>query len=50
VDHVDQRVVLAGCGLTTLVYAVGWWVATRRLDLSDDGGPDAAPPLAGQPS
>lgn len=31
VDAVDGRVVLAGCGLTTLVYAVGWWLATRRL-------------------
>ncbi|MDG4789640.1 MFS transporter [Micromonospora sp. WMMD1102] len=31
VDHVDQRVVLAGCGLTTLLYALGWWFATRRL-------------------
>jgi hypothetical protein len=27
--------VLAGCGLVTLVYAVGWRVATRRLSLSD---------------
>ncbi|MBE1484817.1 MFS transporter [Plantactinospora soyae] len=42
VDHVDQRVVLAGCGLTTLVYAVGWWVATRRLDLSGEQGPETA--------
>ncbi|GIG89384.1 MFS transporter [Plantactinospora endophytica] len=39
VDHVDQRVVLAGCGLTTLLYALGWWVATRRLDPSDDQDP-----------
>jgi MFS family permease len=35
VDLVDERVVLAGCGLVTLVYAVGWRVATRRLSLSD---------------
>ncbi|MBF9133656.1 MFS transporter [Plantactinospora sp. S1510] len=49
VDHVDQRVVLAGCGLTTLVYAVGWWVATRRLDLSGEEGPEANPQPAGQP-
>lgn len=35
VDQVDERVVLAGCGLVTLVYAVGWRIATRRLTLSD---------------
>ncbi|WBB79455.1 MFS transporter [Micromonospora sp. WMMD882] len=35
VDSVDERVVLAGCGLTTVVYAVGWRIATRRLSLSD---------------
>ncbi|MEU8183882.1 MFS transporter [Micromonospora sp. NPDC049044] len=35
VDVVDERVVLAGCGLITLVYAVGWRIATRRLTLSD---------------
>lgn len=34
VDHVDERVVIAGCGLVTVVYAAGWWVATRRLDRS----------------
>ncbi|ROT31577.1 MFS transporter [Micromonospora sp. HM5-17] len=38
VDHVDERVVLAGCGLVTVVYAVGWWAATRRLDMSDERG------------
>ena len=35
VDVVDERVVLAGCGLITLVYAVGWRIATRRLSLTD---------------
>ncbi|MBQ0901779.1 MFS transporter [Micromonospora sp. U21] len=35
VDVVDERVVLAGCGLVTLVYAVGWRIATRRLSLTD---------------
>jgi len=49
VDHVDQRVVLAGCGLTTLVYAIGWWVATRRLDLTDDGSTDPPPATAPAP-
>ncbi|MEE6257697.1 MFS transporter [Plantactinospora sonchi] len=45
VDHVDERVVVAGCGLVTVVYAVGWWVATRRLDMSDErsDGRDAGP-------
>jgi MFS family permease len=50
VDHIDERVVLAGCGLTTLVYAVGWRIATRRLSLSDEPagspGESAAEPVA----
>ena len=50
VDHVDQRAVLAGCGLVTLSYAVGWRIATRRLALTDpqpcdgDGSPAAGTP------
>ncbi|PZG21084.1 MFS transporter [Micromonospora craterilacus] len=40
VDVVDVRVVLAGCGLVTLTYAVGWRIATRRLSLTT---PAAAP-------
>lgn len=35
IDTVDARVVLAGGGLVTLVYAVGWRIATRRLSLTD---------------
>ncbi|HEX5540227.1 MAG TPA: MFS transporter [Micromonospora sp.] len=35
VDHVDERVVLAGCGLVTLIYAIGWRIATRKLSLVD---------------
>ena len=31
VDLVDERVILAGCGLITLMYAIGWRIATRRL-------------------
>jgi MFS family permease len=31
VDHVDHAVVLAGCGLITVVYAAGWWLTTRRM-------------------
>ena len=34
VDRVDERVILAGCGLITLTYAVGWRIATRRLSLT----------------
>ena len=34
VDVVDERVVLAGCGLVTLTYAIGWRIATRRLSLT----------------
>jgi MFS family permease len=41
VDLVDEQVVLAGCGLVTVVYAVGWRLATRRLSLTDPV-PDAA--------
>jgi len=41
VDRVDERVVLAGCGLVTLVYAAGWRIATRRLTL-DEPAPEPA--------
>lgn len=40
VDFVDMRVILAGCGLVTLIYAVVWRVATRKLSLT--GGPATA--------
>ncbi|GIJ78166.1 Predicted arabinose efflux permease, MFS family [Micromonospora phaseoli] len=39
VDVVDERVVLAGCGLVTLTYAIGWRVATRNLSLSAPAAP-----------
>lgn len=35
VDQIDERIVVAGCALTTMVYAIGWRLATRRLSLSD---------------
>jgi MFS family permease len=35
VDHVDERAILAGCGLITLLYAIGWRTATRGLSLTD---------------
>jgi MFS family permease len=34
VDFVDERVILAGCGLITLTYAIGWRIATRKLSLA----------------
>lgn len=44
VDRVDERVILAGCALITLTYAVGWRIATRNLSLTD---PVEDQPLAG---
>ncbi|MFD2768278.1 MFS transporter [Micromonospora eburnea] len=35
VDQVSERTVLAGCGLVTVVYAVVWRFATRRLSLAE---------------
>lgn len=44
IDVVDQRVVLAGGGLVTLVYAIGWRVATRHLSLTEPvAEPESAP-------
>jgi MFS family permease len=40
VDLVDERVILAGCGLVTLTYAVVWRIATRKLSLT--GAPKLA--------
>jgi MFS family permease len=34
VDRVNERFILAGCGLVTLTYAIGWRIATRRLALT----------------
>jgi MFS family permease len=34
VDFVDERAILIGCGLITLIYAVGWRIATRGLSLA----------------
>jgi hypothetical protein len=50
VDRVDERVILVGCGLITLVYAIGWRIATRHLSLAEttpadsDGPPDPSVP------
>jgi MFS family permease len=37
VDVVDERILIAGCGATTLLYALGWRLATRRLALASTG-------------
>ena len=34
VDHVGMGVILSGCGLITLTYAVVWRLATRKLSLT----------------
>jgi len=33
VDVVDMKVILGACGLVTLLYAIGWRIATRGLSL-----------------
>jgi MFS family permease len=45
VDRVDERVILAGCALITLTYAIGWRIATRNLSLADPEPQEQ--PLAG---
>jgi hypothetical protein len=39
VDAVDPRVLVAGCGAVTLLYAAGWRIATARLNLSEPAHP-----------
>jgi len=48
VDHVDPRVILAGCGLVTLTYAIGWRVATRKLALRPASAMKQALPPPGE--
>ena len=36
VDRVDDRWILAGCGLVTLAYAIVWGLATRRLRFGEE--------------
>ncbi|WP_433827089.1 MFS transporter [Actinoplanes sp. CA-015351] len=44
IDHVDQRFVLAGCAAITLIYAIVWRIATRRLAAPRHSGiPDRDP-------
>lgn len=43
VDRVDERVILAGCALITLTYAIGWRIATRHLSLAEPGPADVSP-------
>ena len=44
VDHVDERIILAACGLITLTYAIGWRIATRHLSLTDPPPTDVPAP------
>jgi MFS family permease len=43
VDRVDDRVILAGGGLLTLTYAIGWRIATRGLTLGEPSAVDGRP-------
>jgi MFS family permease len=56
VDHVDTRLLIGSCGAVTMLYAVGWRLATRRLlsrrgaaDAPEEAVPDAAVPDAAVP-
>jgi MFS family permease len=43
VDSLEPRILVAGCGAITLLYAVGWRIATARLHRHADG--DISGPL-----
>jgi MFS family permease len=43
VDSLDSRVLLASCGAATLVYAIGWRIATARLHLAEASSPTTPP-------
>ena len=43
VDRVDDRLILAGGGLVTLTYAIGWRIATRGLTLAEPSPVDRRP-------
>jgi MFS family permease len=47
VDTLDPRVLTAGSGAVTLLYAAGWRIATARLRLSDSADPPPSRDLAG---
>jgi MFS family permease len=52
VDHLDERIILAGCGLITLTYAIGWRIATRNLSLAAPAAttaPNAGPAATAEP-
>ncbi|HET8682468.1 MAG TPA: MFS transporter, partial [Micromonosporaceae bacterium] len=52
VDHLPARVLIASCGAVTLLYAIGWRLATARLARSGPGGagPDEPEPAACEPA
>ncbi|MBL7255126.1 MFS transporter [Paractinoplanes lichenicola] len=43
VDLVDEWVILAGCGLVTLLYAIGWRIATRKVARSEPSAAGTGP-------
>ncbi|HET8662268.1 MAG TPA: MFS transporter [Micromonosporaceae bacterium] len=47
VDHVPARVLIACCGGATLLYAIGWHLATARLARAEPGGPGPTGPQDG---
>jgi MFS family permease len=46
IDTLDPRVLTAGSGAVTLLYAAGWRIATARLRLSDSADPPPSRDLA----
>ena len=49
VDHLPARVLVACCGMVTLLYAIGWRWATARLPQPEPGGPGPGGPGPGGP-
>jgi MFS family permease len=43
IDVLELRVLIAGCAAATLLYAVGWRLATRRLALADQAPTSPGP-------
>jgi hypothetical protein len=49
VDFVNPRVLIAACGATTLLYGIGWRLATRRLMRAAENGARVAANPAAKP-
>jgi hypothetical protein len=46
IDHTAPRVLIAACGATTLLYAIGWRLITLRLARREQAGATAAEELS----